>query len=323
MKHLIKIVLVIGGLVALFSAAAFFKKAPHEGEIRIGILQFASHPALDAARDGFKNVLTESFGRNVTFVEKNAQGSVSQAHLIAQGFNADKTLNGILAIATPAGQAAAAIEKERPLFVTAVTDPVAAGLTKDANVCGSTDMIDVAQGVTLLKALVPHVKTVAILFNQSEINATIVGAKLEELLNKADVAVVKIAVAQESDLIVAVEQAARSADAIMTPIDNSVANAISIVAKKALEAKKPLIVSDPMLVSQGALAGAGVSYTQTGEEAGRVAVRVLMHNEKPKDIGFVATPTNKIAINKDTLEKLDLTIPANLAATAEIVTNNH
>lgn len=323
MKHLFKMLSVVGVLVALFSASAFFKKPPREGEVTIGILQFASHPALDAAKEGFKKALTEAFGRDVTFIEKNAQGSVSQAHLIAQGFNADASLNGILAIATPAAQAAAAIEKERPLFVTAVTDPVAAGLTKDENVCGSTDMIDVAQEIALLKALVPQVKTVAILFNQSEINATIVAAKLEELLNKADLVVVKIAVAQEADLIVGVEQAARSADAIMTPIDNSVANAISIVARKALEARKPLIVADPMLVSQGALAAAGVSYAQTGEEAGRVAVRVLMHNEKPKAIGFVTTPTTKIAINKDTLEKLALTIPEALANTAEIVSNNH
>ena len=58
MKHFIKILSVIGLLAALFSASALFKKAPREGEIRIGILQFDSHPALDAAKDGFKKVVT-------------------------------------------------------------------------------------------------------------------------------------------------------------------------------------------------------------------------------------------------------------------------
>lgn len=317
MKIIVKISLAIGSVALCLGALSFFKKPKQEGEITIGILQFASHPALDAAREGFKKELAKELGKPLSFIEKNAQGSVAQAHLIAQSFHADADINAMLAIATPAGQAIAAVEKERPIFITAVTDPTEAGLT-GPNICGSTDMIDASQEVALLIKLVPHAKKIALLFNQSEINATIVASQLEHLLEKAHLTVIKIAVSQEADLIVGVQQAAQSADVIMTPIDNSVANAIAIIARKARDAGTPLIVSDPTLVPQGALAAAGVSYEKVGKHAAISALKVLRHGKEPTKVGFAQTPTTHIAIHKTVLHELGLTLPNGLT-NAEII----
>ena len=45
----------------------------------IGICQLVQHAALDAATQGFQDVLTEEFGDNVTFDLQNAQGDSATA----------------------------------------------------------------------------------------------------------------------------------------------------------------------------------------------------------------------------------------------------
>ena len=54
----------------------------------IGILQTASHPALDAAREGFMTAIKEKVGDRIDFVIRNGQGSISNIHAIAQQFHA-------------------------------------------------------------------------------------------------------------------------------------------------------------------------------------------------------------------------------------------
>ena len=46
----------------------------------VGICQLVQHPALDAATQGFKDVLTEEFGDAVTFEEGNAAGDSAITH---------------------------------------------------------------------------------------------------------------------------------------------------------------------------------------------------------------------------------------------------
>ncbi|MBM3892878.1 hypothetical protein FJ365_00575 [Candidatus Dependentiae bacterium] len=134
------------GIIILVGMAHFFAPShTTSAKHRIGILQFASHPALDAAVDGFKKRMLQQLGNEVIFILRNAQGSAGQAQLIAQQFHQDQSLRAILAVATPAAQACAFIEKKRPIFITAVTDPTTAGLNKaNTNLCGTADGIDAA-----------------------------------------------------------------------------------------------------------------------------------------------------------------------------------
>jgi putative ABC transport system substrate-binding protein len=101
-------------------------------QVKVGIVQIVEHPALDAARDGFiaqmaKNGFEKD--KQVVYDVKSAQGNMDTAISIAQKFQGDK-VDLILAIATPAAQAAAQTTKDIPILFTAVTDPVAAGLVK-------------------------------------------------------------------------------------------------------------------------------------------------------------------------------------------------
>ena len=103
--------------------------APEEGgeaAYRVGIIQLTEHAALDAAREGFVAAL-EASGLDIEIETQNAQGEQTVCATIATKFVNDE-VDLILAIATPAAQAAAQATRDIPILVTAVTDPAASGL---------------------------------------------------------------------------------------------------------------------------------------------------------------------------------------------------
>lgn len=128
-----------------------------DSQIKIGITQIVEHPALDAARKGFMEVLQASeFADRILFEEKSAQGDMAVAQTIAEGFVNDKK-DLILAIATPTAQASFNATKDIPILITAVTDPVAAGLVGE-NITGTSDATPVEKQFELLKQLLPNAK---------------------------------------------------------------------------------------------------------------------------------------------------------------------
>src|SRR5204863_2998317 len=143
-KHVIWI-----GVVGCVLVGAYIfkmrKQSKQKGALyTIGILQTASHPALDAARQGFVDEIKSQVGDKINFVISNGQGSVSTIHTIAQQFHAKQNIDGIFAIATPAAQAMISVEKEKPICVAAVSvTPAVQELLKGNKVFGVSDMIDV------------------------------------------------------------------------------------------------------------------------------------------------------------------------------------
>src|SRR5690554_8026363 len=100
---------------------------------------------------------------------------MANANTIAQQFKNAK-LDLILAIATPTAQAVANLTKDTTILITAVTDPVDAGLVESAerpgtNVTGTTDIQPMEAQFQLNIDLVPHARTVGIIYNAGEANS--------------------------------------------------------------------------------------------------------------------------------------------------------
>ncbi|WP_303677031.1 ABC transporter substrate binding protein, partial [Faecalibaculum rodentium] len=89
-----------------------------EKTAKIGIVQFAEHPALDASYEGFVDTMKEAGYSEDSFDYKNAQGDQSNCTTIAQTFVNDGD-DLIYAIATPAAQAAANETSDIPILVSA------------------------------------------------------------------------------------------------------------------------------------------------------------------------------------------------------------
>ena len=138
--------------------------------IKIGIMQIVDHPALNATRDGVRDVLQEVYGyvpdQDIIYDMQSAQGDVATANTIARKFVSDQ-VDVIVSIATPTSQAVANATKEIPIVFSAVTDPVSAGLVKDlnkpgGNVTGVSDMTPVDRQVEMLKYVFPDAKNLGL-----------------------------------------------------------------------------------------------------------------------------------------------------------------
>ena len=283
---------------------------------RIGITQIASHPALDSAREGFKDAFKEA-GIEADFDEKNANGETANANLIANNFVSSKE-DLIFAIATNAAQPASQATNEIPVVFSAITDPQAAGILKD-NVTGVSDRMDVKQQLELLKKISPNIKTVGVIYNSSEQNSKIQVEDLKKAAKELGINVVEKSIVQANEIPQAADSLVREADAVYLPTDNLVASVVSLITEKATTAKKIVFGGEAAHVKGGALITQGVSYYEIGKEAGKMAIDILKNGKKPNEIKFKTMPLNEIVVNAKTLAARGISLPEDVKSKAKLV----
>ena len=220
----------------------------------------------------------------------------------------------IIAIATPAAQgAAAAIEgTEIPLVFSAVTDPVAAELVASmnapgGNITGTSDAIAPEKIFALAKELTPDVKTFGFIYNTSEVNSVSVVKEAKTYLEKEGIATVENAVTTSGEVQLAAQNLLSRCDAVFVPIDNTVANAMSVLADEAIKAGKPVYTAADSLVKDGGLATVGVNYTNLGIKTADMALRVLQ-GEKPAGMPVEILQDSVVVVNPDTAAALGIDV---------------
>ncbi len=275
----------------------------------IGIIQTISHPALDQVREGYTTHLKQKLGSSINFIYQNADGSAANAYSIAKSYHANSSIKGILAIGTPAAQAIAGIEKIKPIYIAAVTDPSAAGLLKEnKNVCGTTDKVDLGKEIEVIKYILPHAHTVAIVYNPAEANSVAMVQALLVELTKAHMEPIKIGVHSDAEITYAISNAAQRADLIIAPTDNLIVAAMPQVVAIALKYNKPVIATDNPSVTRGALASRGIDYTDAGIQTAVITLDII-NGKTPQEVGIQNPHTHQLIVNRSTLQTLHLTIP--------------
>lgn len=294
-------------------------------QVKVGITQIVEHPALDAARQGFIDRLAElgyKSGQNITYYIQNAQGDMATAQTIAQKFVADR-VDLILAIATPTAQAAANVTKTIPILITAVTDPVAAGLVKSndapgGNVTGTSDMNPVAAQLTLAKQIKPATRRIGVVYNAGETNSVVQVEMARAAAKDLGVTIVEAVVANSSEVMQAAQSLQGRVDAIYVPTDNTVVSALESVIAVAERAKIPLIAGEGDCVRRGALITLGIDYYQLGRQTADMAARVLK-GEKPANMPIEYQKELQTIVNLQAASRMGVTIPADLLAAADEV----
>lgn len=283
---------------------------------KIGITQIVAHPALDSAREGFKDAIKES-GLNVTFDEKNANGEVATANMIANNFVTEK-VDLIYAIATSTAQSAAQATNKLPVVFSAITDPEAAGLIKE-NVTGISDRVNVKQQLELLLKLDSKIKKVGVIYNSSEQNSKVQVDDLKKAASKLGITIVEKSVTQVSEIPQASEALVRESDALYLPTDNLVASVVNLITEKATAAKKVAFGAEAAHVKGGALITQGIDYYEMGKEAGKIAVEILKNGKKPSEIKFKKMDLNDIVINNKTLAAIGISLPEDIKSKAKTI----
>lgn len=292
---------------------------------KIGIIQLVEHPALDAAREGFVAGLNDAGyteGKNLTLNVQNAQGEQANCQTIAAQF-ANEDYDLILAIATPAAQAAANAITDKPILVTAVTDPAAADLVESnaapgGNLSGTSDMNPIDKQIDLLLQLKPEAKHLTVLYTSGESNSEMQAGIAKETAEKSGLTVEIKTVASSNEIQQVVESAVASTDAIYIPTDNLIASSMGVVSQVAIAAKVPVIGGEENQLINGALATVGLNYFDLGRQTGAMADRVLK-GENPGDMPIEYAKDVALAINFETAEAIGLQIPDTLKQTAKAV----
>lgn len=293
--------------------------------LKIGIIQYVSHPSLDNCYQGIVNALEKS---DLDYTVDRQIGSDNAADSDCASFAKSMVAQKydlIFAIATPAATAAYAATEgtDIPVIFCAVSDPVRAKLveTNDApgGLCsGTSDVLDLDAQVDLIQAMQPDVKSIGILYTTSEPNSITQLGLLKEICEKRNITVEATGIQNDADIPAAASALVKKVDCINNFTDNKVVTNLAVVLDAANEANIPVYGSEEEQVKKGCLASVSIDYIALGEVTGQMGIDVL----GGADISTMAVKTISDAtpiVNTDVLSALGMTMPK-AYANAETVT---
>ena len=312
MKKLMAMVLVVVLAVTMLTGCG---GANDDGKLKVGIIQLMEHPSLDTIRTSIIEGLEEEGyvdGENIVIDYQNGQNDMSTMKNIAQKFVGDE-VDVIVAIATPAAQAALSETTDIPIVFAAITDPVDAELvdTLEApggNVTGTSDEVSAEQIMGLAKEITPGFKTIGALYNIGEDNSVSVVASLKDFAAKNGYKVVESTVTNTSEVQQAAQYLADKVDVVFSPIDNTIASSMAVVTDIFNQADIPYYVSADSMVKDGGLATYGIDYTVLGNETAKMIADIL-GGADPATMAVKKMSDMSVYVNTDTAKEIGVEIP--------------
>lgn len=294
-------------------------------EVKVGVLQLLSHPALDQIYKGLEDGLKKEgyeVGKNLKIDLQNAQGD--QSNLASMGQKLVTDNNDILVgITTPATLSLSNATKDKPIIMGGITYPVEAGLIKTENkpgnnITGVSDRTPIKQQLEIMKKVLPNMKKVGILYTASEDNSVKQAQEAEKIAKELGLEVKVSTVANTNDIQQVTESLASQTDAIFVPIDNTIASAMATVVKVTDAKKIPVFPSADTMVADGGLLGLGVDQYQIGVETAKVVAKVLKGADT-KDMPIVLANEGVIYLNEAKAKQLGIEIPKEIKDKAKVV----
>ena len=290
----------------------------NEKVYKIGVSQIVDHPALNAAKQGFKDALAKA-GIKADYDDKIANNEMSNQTLIMQQFSSDKK-DLVYAITTPTAQAAKnQVDKNIPVVFASVTDPKSAGLVGISNVTGTSGAAPVEENLKLMKELFPKAKNIGIIYNSSEQNSVSEVNNLKKLAPKYGFNVVDKSVTNGTELVSAANLVVKQADLLYAIQDNTVASYISAILDIFNKEKKPIFGTNNIYSNAGGFISQGTTDYDIGYRSGEIAAQILKGEKKPNEIPIENVKDLKIEVNKQNMELLGIKIPESISKNIKYV----
>ena len=326
MKKFIALILALTMAFTCTACGASESKSDASGtqtEFKVAIIQQLDHSSLDEIREAIKlqlNALAEPTNYTVTVEEYNGQNDNSMLNQIATQVVADD-VDMIIPIATLAAVAAvnAAEGTDIPIVYAAISDPESAGLTGLPNVTGVSDALNTAFILDMMLAAQPDVKTVGLLYSNSEINSQTPIAEAKAYLDAKGIAYLEKTGNTNGEIVEAAASLVGRVEAVFTPTDNTVMAAEASVAELFNAAGIAHYTGADSFVTSGAFTTCGVNYTELGTKAADMAFDILMGGQ----IGdFHVMEGGIITVNADTAKAIgiDYSVFSTMANTVNAVT---
>jgi putative tryptophan/tyrosine transport system substrate-binding protein len=290
--------------------------APSVKVARIGVLSPSSPP--EGAPDVLRHALRELGwveGQNLAIESRWAHGQYAQLpHLAAElvRFPVDV----LVTMSTPAAQAAKQATTTLPIVMLFVSDAVDEGLIASlarpgGNLTGVSSAYDALIGkrLELLKAVVPGLSRVAVLYNPTFSGTALAVPETLASAQKLGVTPQLVEIRGPGELVHAFEAMRQAhAEALVVLADPLLLMYARVMADLAIRHRLPTMFEERWPVEAGGLMVYGVHW---GAIARRAAAYVdkLLKGAKPADLPVEQPTTFELVINLKTAEALGLTIP--------------
>lgn len=272
-------------LVVIMSliAITFFFRPKQSNLPLIAIANLGPHSSLEAAIQGMKDELTNHGfidQQNIRYEIVNAGFDTS---LIPQMISNIKSHHPkvLVVMTTPIAQYAKNVIKDIPLVYSAITNPVASGLLKNAhhsedNITGSSDKQNLKLVLTFAKQVLNAPSRVGILYSTAEANDNALVTMMKQAARQSGMTVTAIPIDQSRDIPVAMQAFYKTVDFIYVGGSGAIQPALPIIASESNKMGIPVFNLDEAAVQDNmVLASFGVNYHQVGMNTGKLIVSVL------------------------------------------------
>lgn len=278
-----------------------------KADYTIAIVQQVEHSSLDEICQAVQDELDALAEKNDITIEYkvfNGQGDTTTLNQIGTQVMADG-YDAIIPIATLAAQCMvnAADGTDVPVIYAAISDPAEAGLEGIANVTGTSDALNAEFILDMMLAENPQVKTVGLLYSNSEPNSATPIAQAKAYLDEKGIAYVEKTGNTNDEILSATASLVGQVDAVFTPTDNVVMTAAAAVAEQLTAAGIPFYAGADSFVRDGAFATCGVNYTELGAYTADMALEVLQTGDVPE---YHVMEGGIITVNTETAAALGL-----------------
>ena len=280
----------------------------------VGICQLLTHPALDAATQGFKDALTAELGDAVKFEDQDAGGEYTNCATIVDGFVAEN-VDMILANATAPLQAAASATSTIPVLGTSVTDYATALNIADwtgtvgGNISGTSDLAPLDQQAAMIAELFPDAKNVGLLYCSAEPNSVYQVTVIEGYLTEMGYTCAQYAFADVNELSAVTQTACDGSDVIYIPTDNTCATYTETIANVVLTAGVPVVAGEAGICSGCGVATLSIDYYDLGTATGKMAAKILKGEANVSEMPVEFAPEVTKMYNADNCAALGITPP--------------
>lgn len=319
--HFIAGSVILGGPVGVNPA-----QAQPAGQRRVGLLGMTSLAGYatrwDALRQGL-NALGWIAGRNLTFVERYADGDLQRLPALAAAILAER-VDVLVTHGIPGTRAARQATQAVPIVMAAVADPVAAGLVAayarpGGNITGLAFRAEEMAGkrIQLLKEALPRANRVAVLSNPR--NPLFSSAMFDAMRAVAVQLGITLQRFDAGDPVqypqVFAEMASRRQDAVAVTEEAAFNANVAALAQLALRHRLPAVGTKDFC-DAGGLVGYGADFNAMFERAAVVVDR-LLRGAKAGELPIEQPTRFEMAANLRTASALGLELPEVLLLRAD------
>ena len=284
-------------------AASSEAAEPAAKSYRIAVVQQLDHASLDQIRTAIEAELDAKAaekGITIEYKDFNGQNDATTLNQIGTQVVSDK-YDAVIPIATLAAQcmATACADSKTPVIYAAISDPAAADLTDIDYVTGTSDALNTESIMNMMFAVNPDIKTVGLLYSNSEANSQTPIAEAKAYLDSKGIAYVEKTGNTNDEIMTAAASLVGQVDTVFTPTDNVVMAAAAAVSDTLTKGGIPFYTGADSFVTAGAFATCGVNYTDLGTYTADMALDILETGTVPAyhvmDGGIITVNTETAA----------------------------